>query len=61
MNRVKTPPVAMPKLALVSANVGAPVPSFVTNCQRVSVPRWKPTQLMAMASPSVETSALVEL
>lgn len=38
MNSVSTPPVAMAKLAPMSVNVGAPVPSFVTSCQRVWVP-----------------------
>jgi negative regulator of sigma E activity len=46
----------------MSANVGAPVPSFATSCQRVCVPRWKPMpmQLMAAASASVVASAAVE-
>jgi hypothetical protein len=62
MNRDKTPPVAMAKLAPMSVNVGAPVPSFATSCQRVWVPRWKPMpmQLMAVASVSVVTSAAVD-
>lgn len=42
MNRVSTPPVAMAKLAPMSVSVGAPVPSFMTSCQRVCVPRWLP-------------------
>ena len=46
MNRVSTPPVAIAKLAPMSVNVGAPVPSFATSCQRVCVPRWKPIQLL---------------
>jgi len=45
----------------MSVNVGAPVPSFATNCQRVWVPRWKPIpmQLMAVASVSLVAWAVV--
>ena len=62
MNRVSTPAVAMTKLVPMSVRVGAPVASFVTSCQRVWVPRWKPMpmQLMAVASVSVVASAAVE-
>ena len=62
MNSVKTPPVAMPKLAPISASVVAPVPSFVTSCQRVCVPHRKPIlmQLLAAASVGVAASAAVE-
>ena len=47
----------------ISASVGAPVPSFVTNSHRACVPRWKPMpmQLMAVASVSVVASAAVDL
>ena len=55
MNRVSTRLVAMPKLAPMSVNVGAAVPSFATNCQRVCVPRWKPMQLLF----STEAESLV--
>ena len=54
MNRLRTPPVAIEKLAPVSASVGAPVPSFVTSCQRVYVPRLKP---MPMPMPMPMRSA----
>lgn len=62
MNRVSTPPVAMAKLAPMSVNVGAPVPSFVTSCHRVWVPSRKPMpiQLMAVASVSLVASAAVD-
>ena len=52
----------MAKLAPMSVNVGAPVPSFVTSCQRMWLPRWKPMpmQLIAVASVCVVTSAAVE-
>lgn len=62
MNRVSTPPVAMPKPVPMSVSVGAPVPSFATSCQRVWVPRWKPMpmQLMAVASVKVVASAAVD-
>jgi len=49
MNSVSTPPEAMPKLAPMSVSVGAPVTSFETSCQRVCVPRWKPTPLQLIA------------
>ena len=39
MNRVSTPLVAMAKLAPILISVGAPVPSFVTSCQRAWVRR----------------------
>jgi hypothetical protein len=55
MKIVNTSPVAMPKLAPISVNVGAPVASFATSSQRVWAPRWKPMpmQLKAVARGSV--------
>jgi len=50
MKIVSTLPVAMAKLAPMSVSVGAPVPSFVTSCQRVCVPRCKPTPTQLMAA-----------
>ena len=62
MNRVKTPPVAIAKLAPMSVSVGAPVASLVTSCQLAWVPRWKPTpmQFSTAASVSVVARAAVE-
>ena len=62
MNKVITPPVAMPKLAPISVSVGALVPSFVTNCHRVCVPRWKPMpmQFTTAANVRVVASAAVD-
>ena len=63
MKRVSTPPVAKVKLAPMSVSVGAPVPSFVTSCQRVCVPRWKPTpmQITEVAIVRVLDRAEVQL
>ncbi len=62
MYSVSTPPVAMAKLAPMSVSVGAPVPSFVTSCQRVCVPRCKPMpiQFATVASVSEVVSVAVE-
>jgi hypothetical protein len=45
----------------MSVSVGAPVPSFVTGCQRVRVPlrKLRPMQLMPEASVSVVARAAV--
>ena len=59
---VRMPPVVMAKLAPMSTSVGAPLASFVTSCQRVWVPRWKPMpmQLTTALSVRVVASAAVE-
>lgn len=46
----------------ISVSVGATVPSFVTTCQRMCVPRWKPMarQFSTVASVSFVASAAAD-
>jgi hypothetical protein len=41
----------------MSVKVGAPLPSFVTNCQLAWVPRWKPMPTALIAAASVRLAA----
>ncbi len=62
MKIVRTPRVAMAKLAPMSVRVGVPLGSFAATCHRVCVPRWKsmPMQFTKEASVSVLARAVVD-